>query len=205
MNSTVTAALPLSLSDLQAVYLDTVLPAVEHVANYRLRHWADGDRTDEIKQEATALAWKWVVRLNARGKDFRAWPMAFAVHLVRAVLGGTGVCGKKRRSDMQRNNDDRADGQQTLPMGRETQLDGAQGDEDDMADFRHANPAEQAAMRLDLSAWLATFAPARRALLCFLAAGERTQDAAEMFGLTWGRISQIRREALESWTAFQGE
>jgi hypothetical protein len=38
-----------------------------------------------------------------------------------------------------------------------------------------------------------------------MAAGHRTTDLAGMFGVSQGRVSQVRRELFESWRAFCGD
>jgi DNA-binding NarL/FixJ family response regulator len=57
--------------------------------------------------------------------------------------------------------------------------------------------------RLDFGDWLATLPTQKRQVAEFLANGESTRDAAEQFGLTAGRISQIRKELEQSWNTFQ--
>jgi len=74
-----------------------------------------------------------------------------------------------------------------------------------LTDGRRANPAELAALRVDFSDWLGTLSDRDQRLVQALAAGEGTGGAAEMFRLTAGRVSQLRRELYRSWLAFLGE
>jgi hypothetical protein len=69
---------------------------------------------------------------------------------------------------------------------------------------RRANPADIAACRIDFSAWLRLLPSRRRQVALALAAGESTGGAAKRFGLTAGRISQLRQWFRESWDSFQG-
>ena len=52
----------------------------------------------------------------------------------------------------------------------------------------------QAAFRLDFPAWLTTRTERDRRLAEDLMTGERTSDVSTKFGLTQGRISQLRRD-----------
>jgi hypothetical protein len=70
---------------------------------------------------------------------------------------------------------------------------------------RRCGPAEIAAARLDIDAWLRSLPRRTRKIATTLAKGESTGKTARMFGLSDGRISQFRRELRESWMAFQGE
>lgn len=66
-------------------------------------------------------------------------------------------------------------------------------------------PAELAASRIDVPAWLRTLKRRDRQLARFLSLGNRTQDAARRFDMSQGRVSQLRRELQESWREFTGE
>jgi hypothetical protein len=70
---------------------------------------------------------------------------------------------------------------------------------------RHAGPAEIAASRIDVGEWLDALPERTRRVAECLATGETTSAAARMFGLTPGRISQLRRELYQAWLSFQGE
>jgi hypothetical protein len=70
---------------------------------------------------------------------------------------------------------------------------------------RRATPAEVAAARLDTSAWLAKLSSRNRRLVKVLATGESTNQAAARFGVTPGRISQLREHFRLSWERFQRE
>ena len=66
-------------------------------------------------------------------------------------------------------------------------------------------PAELAASRIDFPAWLRTLKPRDRRIALKLAAGETTSRTAEMFKVSAGRISQVRRELQKAWETFTGE
>jgi hypothetical protein len=73
-----------------------------------------------------------------------------------------------------------------------------------LAENRRTTPADIAAARIDIRAWFATLPRRTRALAERLAMGESTLAAAREFGVTPGRVSQLRRELERRWVAFQG-
>jgi hypothetical protein len=62
-----------------------------------------------------------------------------------------------------------------------------------------------AASRIDYPAFLATLSRRDRRIAEMLATGEATTRVAELFGLSLGRVSQLRRELKAAWEAFHGE
>ena len=74
-----------------------------------------------------------------------------------------------------------------------------------LVEDKRATPAEVAAARLDVAAWLWSLHRRQRQIASALALGETTSDAARRFRLSPGRISQIRQELRASWACFQGE
>ena len=69
---------------------------------------------------------------------------------------------------------------------------------------RTATPAEVATARIDIRAWLETLTPRNREIASVLAVGESTAETAKRFGLSSGRISQLRGELCGSWKRFSG-
>src|SRR5690606_2312370 len=74
-----------------------------------------------------------------------------------------------------------------------------------LPETHRTTPAELAALRLDFAAWLKSLTPRDRQLVATLAQGEATSRAAKKFGVTSGRVSQLRRELLASWLQFTGD
>jgi hypothetical protein len=70
---------------------------------------------------------------------------------------------------------------------------------------RQSSVLDQVAARLDIAAWLATLSRRTRHIATDLALGGLTSDTARKFGVSAGRISQLRRELAESWGEFQHE
>jgi len=73
-----------------------------------------------------------------------------------------------------------------------------------LVEDRTCTPAELAASRIDFVAWLATLSSRDRKIATLLASGCGTSEVAEKVGLSWARISQMRRELKESWEKFHG-
>ena len=73
-----------------------------------------------------------------------------------------------------------------------------------LVEDRRAGPAETAAARLDLAHWLGTLSPRNRRLAKVLATGETTGAVARRFGLSPGRVSQLRTMFRGDWERFQG-
>ena len=70
---------------------------------------------------------------------------------------------------------------------------------------RRTSIPDLAAFRIDFAHWLKTLTRRNRRIVNLLASGERTSAVAEKFGLTRGRVSQLRRKFQRWWRAFQGE
>jgi hypothetical protein len=70
---------------------------------------------------------------------------------------------------------------------------------------RHAGPADVAATKLDFSEWLRSLPRRPRWIAKTLATGETTGATAKRFGVSQGRVSQLRRDLAESWRSFVGE
>jgi hypothetical protein len=64
---------------------------------------------------------------------------------------------------------------------------------------------EQAAFRIDFPVWRCTRTERDRRVIDALMAGGRTRDVSQMFGLSPGRVSQLRRDFLEDWRRFTDE
>ena len=73
-----------------------------------------------------------------------------------------------------------------------------------LVEDRRAGRPQTAAARLDLAAWLRTLSKRNRQIARALSVGETTGDVAQRFGLTAGRVSQLRVWLREHWEQFQG-
>ena len=76
---------------------------------------------------------------------------------------------------------------------------------DAMVEDKRATVADQVAAKMDVSAWFATLTKRMKEIAKDLAFGFSTSEVAKKYGVTAGRISQLRRTLEESWVAFQQE
>jgi hypothetical protein len=64
---------------------------------------------------------------------------------------------------------------------------------------------EQAAFRIDWPAWQQTRTERDRRIITDLTAGERTLEVSRKYGISPGRVSQLRQEFHADWLRFHGE
>jgi hypothetical protein len=64
---------------------------------------------------------------------------------------------------------------------------------------------DQVIFRIDFPVWRGTRSERDRRVIDELMAGGRTKDVSRMFGLSPGRVSQLRRDFLEDWRRFTEE
>jgi transposase-like protein len=70
---------------------------------------------------------------------------------------------------------------------------------------KRASVPDQVAIKMDLRAWLATLSQRMRKIAQDLALGFSTSEVARKYGVSAGRISQLRRALENSWATFQQE
>ena len=76
---------------------------------------------------------------------------------------------------------------------------------DTLAEDKRASVPDQVAAKMDTRAWFATLTKRMKEIAKDLACGCSTSEVARKYGVTAGRISQLRRVLEESWAAFQQE
>jgi hypothetical protein len=152
----------------------------------------------------SGLAWLWFVRLAGRGKDVTGFVSALAAFAARAAGSGRRVCGQERSRDVLSPSAQRRHSFRVSALPEVSTL-----SDNPLAEALHDNtrapPDEQCAFRIDFPAWRATHAERDRRLLDDLMLGERTLDVAGKYGLSPGRVSQLRREFLLDWRRFCGD
>ena len=70
---------------------------------------------------------------------------------------------------------------------------------------RTAGIPDLAVFRIDFATWFQTFSRRDRSLITALIAGEEPSTVADRFGISRGRVSQLRRRYEREWMDFQGE
>jgi DNA-binding NarL/FixJ family response regulator len=176
-----------------------LLPDVHRRVRLAFRHLPPEAR-EEAVQEALAHAYLSVVLLAHKRRLDLAFGSVLAGYAVARVRSGRRFTGGDERSDVLSRTAQRRYGFGVSRIDRRAS-DGESWREAVVED--HSTPVpDQVAFRLDFPRWLATHTPRDRAIARQLADGERTTDVAERFGLSMGRISQLRRQFADSWERF---
>ena len=180
-----------------------MLPAIRLHARIAFRHLS-GEAKAECVQNCIANAMIAYLRLHELGKIDLAYagPLArYAVAQTKGfrVVGGhlairdvmSGYCQKRKHVTVERLDkfdEDEGTWQEAV-----------------VQDTRSSPVPDVVAFRCDFSQWLHDLPHRNRRIAEFLALGNRTGEAAHKFGVSEGRVSQLRREFQGSWEKFQGE
>jgi hypothetical protein len=197
------SALP-STAGWQAGFL-SVLPAVELHAQIQFRRLRAEQREEAI-QEAIASACVSYQILASKGRLHDAHPGTLATFAVNFVRNGRHVGGKQDAAqDVMSSVGRRRHGVRLVHFDRQR----GQGQTEGwkqlvVADRKHPVP-DIAAFRIDFSQWLKTLMRRDRMIIGAMVAGEGTFAVADRFGLSAGRVSQLRRRYEREWRVFQGE
>ena len=177
-----------------------MMPQIRRQASIAFRH-RNAEARDELIQEIIANAYRAWVRLVQQGKEALAFPTPLAQFAIRQVRDGRRVGSRTNSVDILSGTARRTRGltvesldQWDEPTGTWHQL---------LIEDRHAGPAETAAARLDVRAWLGTLSRQQRRIAKALALGETTNVVARKFGLSPARISQLRAWFRQHWEGFQ--
>jgi hypothetical protein len=171
-------------------------------------------RADKIA-ETIALAWRWYRRLEEKGKDVLRFPMAFAALAVKAVRCGRRVCGQERAKDVLSATAQHRHGFRVeyLPVAPRTAFASLyaqpQGQklqdtfEERLAHNTQTPVPDQASFRIDWPQFLRSLTERDRRLAEFLALGHSAKKAAATFGLSPGRVTQLRQSWCKQWRRCQ--
>jgi len=162
-----------------------------------------GDERDDLIQETIANAALAFLRLVELGRQSLAYPSVLARYGIAQVLDGRRVGGRLRIGDVLSPYCHRKKGVVVERLDKHDAVERAW--QEVLVEDRQAGPADIAAYRIDFGDWLRSLPRQKRRIAATLALGETTSATAEKFRLSAGRISQVRRELLESWQQFQGE
>jgi hypothetical protein len=190
-----------------------LLPRIETHGKIYFRH-KKGEEKAEAMQEMRALAWKWFVRENQNGKDPATFMFNFTRFLVLAVNAGRGVVRMQKTKDVlsprcQREKGFRVESLPSSTAASHETLYGVvrgQHEHDAMEELLRDNTqtpvVEQVIFRLDWPAWLKTLTDRSRRIIHDLMNGERTLDVSQKYGVSPGRVSQMREWFHQSWDKF---
>ncbi len=175
-----------------------LLPIIRRYAGRAFFRWP-ADHREEAIAETTAAALVSFIRLKRRGKN----PFDFPTRLVRWAI--THVLAGRRVGSPYNSHD---------VMSRAAQI---RHDLDvesftrlgywhySLIDHSRAPVPDQVCFRLDFAAWLKTRSLRDQRIALLLAEGYSTNEVAQRFQVSAGRISQLRRELCDSWEQFQAD
>jgi Helix-turn-helix domain len=176
----------------------TVLPAVHKHAKIQFRK-LPAEQREEAIQETIAAAVVSFRKLAAEGMLHVARPSTLATYAVLHVRSGRHVGGHQ----------DSASDVMSPVAHRRHDIKLASGSDDGWQSMliasRKSDVPDLAAFRIDFENWVSSFARRDRKIIAALASGERIKTVAERFGLSHGRVSQLRRRYEHHWLLFQGE
>jgi hypothetical protein len=185
---------------LHAAFL-SMLPAIRRTAQISFRK-VRPELRDELIEEVIANAFCGFARLVERGQADRALPSPLARFAIAQVRVGRRVGNRLRIRDVLSNYAQYRKQFFVEPLD--------QYDEEEecwqqvLIEDKRATPADVAACRIDFAEWLRRLTARLRKIALALAASETTKGAAEKFGLSPARISQLREWLKKSWEEFQG-
>ncbi len=168
----------------------------------RFRHLGQEAREDHV-QEVIAYAMQAFLRLWEQGRSELAYAGPLARFGACRVLVGRHVGGRSNMRDLMSVHRRR---HATFRITRLHEFDDLAGKwKEIVVEDGKASPSDIAAVRIDFSEWLNSLNRRERRIAQVLASGERTGAAARLFGITAGRVAQLRKELRDSWYRFQGE
>ena len=188
-------------STVQEAFL-AMLPAITEYARFSLREWR-GEAKQELLQEVVANCFVAYHRLVERGKADLAFPSVLVGFALRQILSGRRVGSRLNARDVMSRQAQQVHG---VTVERLDRFDDPEGEwKEALVEDKKAGPAETAAARIDFGTWLRSLPNRDRRIAEMLATGEKTGVVAERFGLTAGRVSQLRSLFETSWQQLQGE
>ena len=177
-------------------------PTIRRYAQHAFREFRPEAREDAVV-EVVASACVAFARLAELDKLHLAYPTVLANYGIRQFLDHRRVGNRRCVHDVL---SPFCQKRKHVKVGRLDHYDAEEGEWlEALVEDKHAGPAETAAARLDLGDWFRSMPHQKRKIAEALAAGERTCDVARRFGLSAGRISQLRTEFRQDWRRFQGD
>jgi len=192
----------------------TLVPRIETHARIYFRFVDCPETRADKVAEAVALTWRWFVRLADRGKDVTTFPAAFASLVTKVVKSGRRLCGQEKVKDVLSPLAQQRHGfkVESLPSStsalRQKLFSNLHGQrhldayEERLQDNTQTPVPDQAAFRIDFSAWLETLTARERRVIRAMAQNEHTKELSRTFEVSPARISQLRRQFQEGWMAF---
>jgi DNA-directed RNA polymerase specialized sigma24 family protein len=179
-----------------------LVPSIRRHAKLRFSN-LPRELREELVQETIARALLDFLRLVERGKEHVASAGPLARYAVAQVRQGRRVGSRLNVRDVTSHYSQQQTGAVVERLDRCDEESG--GWQEIVVEDRNAGPADVAATRIDVREWLKSLPKRDRRLAERLATGETTSGAARIFGITPGRVAQLRRELHDAWHCFQGD
>jgi len=191
------------LEHAQAAF-EAALSRILRIARFRFRQVPCPHSREDAICETVALCWVWYIRLVQKGRNPAEFISALARYGVRAVNSGRRACGQESANDCL----SRHCQQLRQPMSNRqpgTRILDENVLEEALCDNTQTPVPDQVQFRCDFGEWEHRLPAVKQRLVKGLALGHRTKDLAAEFGLTSGRISQLRKEFSEDYSTFCGD
>jgi hypothetical protein len=157
----------------------------------------DPEAREDAIEEAVVHSVLAYIRLHEQGRAYVASPSSLAWyssrHVKRGRPAGSRMNGKEPLSSY---------GQ--ISNGIEVERQPSNWI-DALVEDKRAPVADQVAAKIDVGTWFGTLTKRMKEIAKDLAFGCSTSEVAKKYGVTAGRISQLRRMLEESWAKFQQE
>lgn len=182
----------------QSEFLE-MLPRIENHARFQFRGLR-GDTLDEAVQEVVCHACQAYSKLVSQGRAEVATWSSLAKFALKRYRAGRRVGSSLNVNDVCSVYCRRQKGVRVLPLG---QWDDERKEWTELlVEDKKSTPAEIAATRVDYPAFLATLSPRDRRLTQHLVAGGSTSEVSQRFGISTGRVSQLRKQLRLAWDEF---
>lgn len=179
-----------------------MLPQIRRQARVAFRA-AKPEAKEELVAEVVANAFCAYARLVERCKADLAYATPLATFAICQVRAGRRIGTKLNVRDVSSPYARMAKG---ITLERIDRFNKEEGEWlEVLIEDRKAGPADTAAARIDVPAWFRSLTRRERKIAHALARGEATSTVAKMFGLSAGRVSQLRQEFKRSWEMFHGD
>lgn len=176
-----------------------LLPAIRAHLRFAFRRFP-AEAHEEATQEAISNAFVAYARLVSQGRSHVAAASPLARFAVAQVRSGRKVGGRINVRDIASLN---CRLRKAVVLERLDHWDARRECwREALVEDGSCTPAELAGSRIDFEEWLKSLSSRNRAIALRLAAGEATSDVALEFGVSPGRISQLRSELHTSWNEF---
>jgi hypothetical protein len=179
-----------------------MLPELERQLRRTFR-CLDPESREESVREAIAHSLFAYVRLHEQNRAAVASPSTLALYSSRHVKRGRPAAGRMNSKEplsryAQLGRGIRVERLDAYSEQREAWIDW-------LVEDKQASVPDRVAAKMDFGAWFASLTQHMKRVAKDLAFGCSTSEVAQKYGVTSGRISQLRRTLEESWTEFQQE